>query len=130
MAKTFSCSHVHSECSWSATENTEEDLMKKIAEHAKLHGHDTITPDLEAKVKSLIKKPNFFIFYVQSEKFSNSLIVLFTILGYSASGSVLINNTSLLLRGIVIRVTFSCSITADFSFPILYSRLVVFFPSL
>jgi len=56
MAKTFSCSHVHSECSWSATENTEEELMKKIAEHAKLHGHDTITPDLEKKVKSLIKE--------------------------------------------------------------------------
>jgi len=56
MAKTFSCSHVHSECSWSATDNTEEGLMKKIAEHAKLHGHDTITPDLEKKVKSLIKE--------------------------------------------------------------------------
>jgi len=56
MAKTFSCSHVHSECSWSATENTEEDLMKKIAEHAKKHGHSAITPDLEKKVKSHIKE--------------------------------------------------------------------------
>ncbi|WP_148680201.1 DUF1059 domain-containing protein [Nitrosopumilus maritimus] len=56
MAKEFSCSHVHSECSWSATEETEDELMKKVTEHAKLHGHDEMTSDLTAKVKSLIKE--------------------------------------------------------------------------
>ena len=45
MAKTFSCSHVHSECSWSATENTEEDLMKKIAEYFRYPNIPQSIPD-------------------------------------------------------------------------------------
>ena len=37
-------------------QDMEVGLKKKITEHAKLHGHDTITPDLEKKLKSLIKE--------------------------------------------------------------------------
>ena len=43
-------------CGWSATAETEEDLMNKIAEHAKNDHKDLeVTPEFVAKVKSCIK---------------------------------------------------------------------------
>ncbi len=56
MTKGFTCSDVGVDCNWSADGNTEEELMTKIAEHAKEHhGFDPISPELIEKVKSAIK---------------------------------------------------------------------------
>ena len=55
MTKKFQCSDVVPECSWSATADTEEELMKQIPEHAKKHGFNEVTPELAEKVKSVIK---------------------------------------------------------------------------
>jgi predicted small metal-binding protein len=35
MTKSISCADVGADCNWSATAETEEELMKKVAEHAK-----------------------------------------------------------------------------------------------
>jgi predicted small metal-binding protein len=35
MTKSLSCADVGADCNWSATAETEEELMKKVAEHAK-----------------------------------------------------------------------------------------------
>jgi len=44
-------------CPFEATARTEEELMKKIAEHAATaHNMKTISPDMMAKVKKAIKK--------------------------------------------------------------------------
>jgi len=57
MTKSISCSDVGSDCGWSATAETEEELMNKVAEHAKIDHKDLeITPELVAKIKSLIKE--------------------------------------------------------------------------
>jgi len=45
------------DCGWSATAETEEELMNKVAEHAKIDHKDMeITPEVVAKIKSLIKE--------------------------------------------------------------------------
>jgi predicted small metal-binding protein len=56
MAKKFSCGDVMAGCGWSATEASEQELFKKIAEHAKKdHNISSIPDDVVQKVKSKIK---------------------------------------------------------------------------
>jgi predicted small metal-binding protein len=56
MTKSIKCSDVGVDCDWSATAKTEEELMKKIKEHAITHGFHDIPKELAAKVKSNIKE--------------------------------------------------------------------------
>ena len=57
MTKSISCSDAGKDCGWSATAETEEELMNKVAEHAKADHKDLeITPELVAKIKSCIKE--------------------------------------------------------------------------
>jgi predicted small metal-binding protein len=57
MTKSISCSDAGSDCGWSATAETEDELMGKVAEHAKAEHKDLeINPELAAKIKSLIKE--------------------------------------------------------------------------
>jgi predicted small metal-binding protein len=56
VTKSIKCSDVGVDCDWSATAKTEEELMKKIEEHAKIHGYNDIPKELVAKVKSSIKE--------------------------------------------------------------------------
>lgn len=56
MTKTIKCSDVGVDCDWSASANTEEELMKKVQVHAKEHGFNNIQPELLAKVKASIKE--------------------------------------------------------------------------
>ena len=56
MTKSISCADAGSDCGWSTTAETEEELMGKVAEHAKIDHKDLeITPELVEKIKSLIK---------------------------------------------------------------------------
>ena len=57
MAKSISCADVGADCSWSASADTEEQLMEKVAQHAK-EGHPEleITPEQVEKIKSHIKE--------------------------------------------------------------------------
>ena len=55
MGKSIKCSDVVGNCNWSATAKTEEELMKKIKEHAMTHGYHDIPKELVSKVKSSIK---------------------------------------------------------------------------
>ncbi len=57
MTKSISCTDAGSDCGWSATAETEEELMNKVAEHAKADHKDLeITPEVVAKIKSIIKE--------------------------------------------------------------------------
>ena len=57
MTKSISCADAGSDCGWSATAETEEELMNKVAEHAKIDHKDMeITPEVVAKIKSIIKE--------------------------------------------------------------------------
>ena len=57
MTKRFGCSDVGVNCNWTTTADSEEDIMKKIKEHAKnAHGFNEIPQDLAEKVKSAIKE--------------------------------------------------------------------------
>ncbi len=57
MTKSISCADSGADCSWSATAETEEEIMNKVANHAKEdHAGMEITPELVAKIKSLIKE--------------------------------------------------------------------------
>lgn len=56
MTKTIKCSDVGVDCDWSASANTEEELMKKGQVHAKEHGFNNIPPELLTKVKASIKE--------------------------------------------------------------------------
>jgi len=56
MGKKFSCGDVMHGCSWSATAKDEQELFKKIAEHAKnTHNITSIPDDVIQKVKSKIQ---------------------------------------------------------------------------
>ena len=56
MTKSISCADVGvTECSWSASAETEEELLTKIQVHAKEHGFDTVPPEMLEKVKNAIK---------------------------------------------------------------------------
>ena len=53
----FKCKDTGMSCSFETTAKTEDELMKKIAEHAgKVHNMKTIPPDVMGKVKKAIKK--------------------------------------------------------------------------
>ncbi len=57
MTKSISCADAGADCSWSTTAETEDELMKKVAEHAKEeHEGMEVTPELVAKIKSHIKE--------------------------------------------------------------------------
>jgi len=56
MAKMLRCRDVGVDCDHVIRAETEEELMRKVAEHAKtVHGITEISPELVAKVKSAIK---------------------------------------------------------------------------
>ncbi|MCL4314396.1 MAG: DUF1059 domain-containing protein [Candidatus Thermoplasmatota archaeon] len=56
----FKCSDIGMNCGFEASEKNRDDLMMKIAEHAKTaHNIEEITPDLKAKVDSAIRKTMF-----------------------------------------------------------------------
>jgi predicted small metal-binding protein len=53
----FKCKDIGMSCGFEASAKTEDELMKKIAEHAsKAHNMKTIPPDVMDKVKKAIKK--------------------------------------------------------------------------
>jgi len=57
MTKSISCADAGKDCGWSATAETEEELMNKVAEHAKAEHKDMeITPEVVTKIKSIIKE--------------------------------------------------------------------------
>lgn len=57
MAKSISCADAGSECTWSTTAETEEELMDKVAQHVKAEHPDLeITPEQVEKIKSIIKE--------------------------------------------------------------------------
>ena len=56
MAKSISCTDAGADCGWSTTAEIEEELLDKVAEHAKIDHKDLeITPEIVEKIKSLIK---------------------------------------------------------------------------
>lgn len=56
MGKSLSCADAGSDCGWSATAETEEELMAKATEHVKeSHNDIQVTPELVEKLKSLMK---------------------------------------------------------------------------
>ena len=55
MTKSIKCFDVGVDCDWKASAETEEELMKKIAAHAKEHGFNEIPKELLSKVKAAIK---------------------------------------------------------------------------
>ncbi len=56
MAKSLSCADAGADCGWSATAETEEELMAKATEHVKeSHKELQVNPELAEKIKSLIK---------------------------------------------------------------------------
>jgi len=57
MAKSFKCADVGMNCGFQTTANTTEQLMPKIADHAKTaHGITQIPKELLAKVQAAIKE--------------------------------------------------------------------------
>ena len=53
----FKCKDIGMACPFEASDANEEELLKKIAEHAKsAHQMPVIPPDVMAKVKTAIKK--------------------------------------------------------------------------
>ena len=53
----FKCADVGMDCGFEATADTEEELMKKITDHAReAHQMETIPPDMVEKVKQAIKR--------------------------------------------------------------------------
>jgi predicted small metal-binding protein len=56
MEKRIACNDVVPGCEFTATGATEEELLKKVVEHAcRVHGVTDVTPELAAQVKSAIK---------------------------------------------------------------------------
>ena len=56
MGKMLLCRDVGIDCDTEIRAETEEELMQKVAEHAKMaHGMTTISPETAAKVKAAIK---------------------------------------------------------------------------
>jgi predicted small metal-binding protein len=55
MAKEIACGKVVPGCSFTAQAETEEELLKKVAEHArKEHGVTEVSPELLSKVRSAV----------------------------------------------------------------------------
>jgi len=56
MSKSIKCADVGvTDCNWSASAETKEELMTKIQEHAKEHGFTEVSPELLAKIDGAIK---------------------------------------------------------------------------
>ncbi len=56
MAKSISCADAGKECGWSATAETEEELMQKVSEHVQTdHKEIELNEENIAGIKSLIK---------------------------------------------------------------------------
>jgi predicted small metal-binding protein len=56
MDKCIACNDVVPGCTFTATAATEEELLKKVVEHAAHdHGITIVTPEVAAKVKSAIR---------------------------------------------------------------------------
>ncbi|MFQ5837654.1 MAG: DUF1059 domain-containing protein [Thermoplasmata archaeon] len=56
MAKMVKCEDIGFDCGYEATAETSEDLLGKVAEHAKaVHGMESIPPEVAEKVKSVIR---------------------------------------------------------------------------
>ena len=57
MTKSISCADTGANCSWSTTAETEEELMKKVSEHAKeAHKDMEVTLEFVSKIKLHIKE--------------------------------------------------------------------------
>jgi predicted small metal-binding protein len=57
MAKKFKCADIGMNCGFEATASTTEQLMPKIADHAKAaHGITEVSKDLLAKIQAAIKE--------------------------------------------------------------------------
>ena len=57
MTLSIACKDVGTDCSFTAEAETEEELLKKVAQHAKeAHGMTTVDAATLAKVKSAIKR--------------------------------------------------------------------------
>lgn len=56
MAKHIACNDVVDGCAYTATAETEEDLVKQVTAHAAQdHGVQEVTPELAARVKAAIR---------------------------------------------------------------------------
>ena len=56
MSKQLACGDVVPGCSFKAEAASEDELMKKVAEHAaKQHGVKDVTPELQGKLKSAVR---------------------------------------------------------------------------
>jgi predicted small metal-binding protein len=56
MTKSVACADGGSDCRWSATADTEEELLAKCQQHAQEEHKDLeMTPEVVAKIKSCIK---------------------------------------------------------------------------
>ena len=56
MAKQIRCADVGMDCDFVASADTSEELLNKVVAHAKIeHGITEITPELQAKVASVIR---------------------------------------------------------------------------
>ena len=52
----FKCKDIGMDCAFEASADTEEELMRKVAEHGKEeHQMETMPPDLQEKVRAAIK---------------------------------------------------------------------------
>lgn len=57
MAKALYCKDLGQGCDWVGRAETEEELLKKVAEHAKtVHGITEISPEMMKQVKEAIKE--------------------------------------------------------------------------
>jgi len=55
MAKTISCKDVGPDCNFTASAETEAELLQQVTTHASEHGIMEITPELMEKVRAAIK---------------------------------------------------------------------------
>lgn len=55
-AKRIACAEIVPECTFTASAATEDELLQKVAAHAReKHGVTEVTPELAAKVRAAIK---------------------------------------------------------------------------
>lgn len=56
MSKTLNCRDVGPDCDWTAKGESEEEIMGKVAQHAReAHGIEEVTPELAQKARSVIR---------------------------------------------------------------------------
>jgi predicted small metal-binding protein len=56
MAKEIACGDVVQGCAFTATADTEDELIRKVVEHASTaHGVEEVTPQVAAQVKAAIR---------------------------------------------------------------------------